>query len=67
MVTKKRHIAKAITWRIIGSMLTFATIYIVSGSVNLSFGATIVDSAIKIFVYYFHERLWYKTKWGVNK
>ena len=67
MVTKKRHIAKALTWRIVGSILTSITIYVVSGNLNVSVGAGIADSVIKIFAYYFHERLWYKTKWGVNK
>jgi len=67
MVTKKRHIAKALTWRVVGSILTSVTIYVVSGNINVSLGAGAVDSTIKIFAYYFHERLWYKTKWGVNK
>ena len=66
MVTKKRHIAKALTWRLIGSILTSITIYFVSGDINISLGAGIADSIIKIFAYYCHERLWYQTKWGVD-
>jgi len=66
MVAKKRHMAKAVTWRMLGIIMTSITLYIVSGDIGVSLGAGMIDSLVKLFAYYFHERLWYKSKWGVN-
>jgi uncharacterized membrane protein len=62
-----RHLAKAITWRVIASLTTFLIGWIVTGS--LDFGMTIgaADVLIKIVLYYFHERAWYHSTFGVLK
>lgn len=64
-VHPKRHLAKAITWRIIASLTTFLIGWAVTG--DLDFGMTIgaADVVIKIALYYFHERLWYHSKFGI--
>lgn len=64
-VLPRRHLAKAITWRLIASFTTFIIGWIVTGDLN--FGMTIgaADVIIKIALYYFHERLWYHSKFGV--
>ena len=67
-VNKRRHVAKTITWRMIASLDTFIITFLVTGS--LKFGASIMSIEIisKMFLYYFHERLWYKfSNFGVNK
>lgn len=66
-VLPKRHLAKAITWRIIASLTTFLIGWIVTG--NMEFGMTIggADVVIKIGLYYFHERAWYHTQYGIVK
>jgi uncharacterized membrane protein len=60
MVSHKRHIAKAISYRITGTIVTMLIGWIVTGSVAL--GAIIggVEVVLKTYVYYLHERLWYK-------
>ena len=67
-VSKKRHLAKAITWRIIASVVT-ALIAFTFGLPPKAVGAVFVaDLIIKFILYYGHERLWYKyIKYGVNK
>ena len=67
-VSKKRHLAKAITWRIIASIVT-ALIAFTFGLPPKAVGAVFVaDLIIKFILYYGHERLWYKyIKYGVNK
>jgi uncharacterized membrane protein len=64
-VKPKRHIAKAITWRIIASLTTFIIGWLVTG--DMEFGMTIgaFDVIIKIFIYYFHERAWYHSTFGI--
>tara|TARA_A100001201_G_scaffold78645_1_gene70477 strand:+ start:191 stop:400 length:210 start_codon:yes stop_codon:yes gene_type:complete len=68
MVSKKRHILKTITWRILGTLDTFLLSWIITGS--LSIGAAIGGFEIitKMILYYFHERIWYNySKFGVKK
>jgi uncharacterized membrane protein len=67
-VTRKRHLAKAITWRVTGTLDTMLIGWLVTGSLEL--GALIggVEVLTKTVLYYLHERLWYKhINFGVKK
>jgi len=68
MVSKSRHLAKAVTWRIIASIVT-ALIAYMFGLPPKAVGAVFVaDLIIKFVLYYIHERVWYKhIKFGVEK
>ena len=67
MITKTRHLAKAVTWRIIASVTTAIIAYtfgLPPKAVGLVFVADII---IKFVLYYIHERVWYKhIKYGVK-
>ena len=67
MVERKRHIAKTITWRVVGTIDTMLIGWLISGDamVGLSIGG--VEVITKMFLYYLHERAWYKSKYGVNE
>jgi uncharacterized membrane protein len=56
----KRHLAKTITWRIVGSIDTMIIGWLISGNplIGLSIGGTEVIT--KMVLYFFHERLWLK-------
>ena len=67
MVSYKTHIAKTISWRIIGTIDTV----IISGLITGSWGAGLaiggVEVISKMVLYFLHERIWYKfSKFGVN-
>jgi len=66
-VDAKRHLAKAVTWRIIASITT-AVIAFAFGLPPKAVGAVFVaDLIIKFVLYYAHERVWYKhIKYGVK-
>jgi len=66
-VSKKRHLAKAVTWRIIASITT-ALIAWTFGLPPKAVGAVFVaDLIIKFVLYYAHERAWYRySKFGVE-
>lgn len=66
-VSKKRHLAKAVTWRIIASVTT-ALIAFAFGLPPKAIGAVfVVDFVLKFVMYYFHERVWYKyIRFGVK-
>ena len=68
MVAKKRHLAKALSWRAVGTIDTMLLGWLISGDpmVGIKIGA--VELVTKIFLYYAHERAWYKfSKFGVRK
>jgi uncharacterized membrane protein len=66
-VDARRHLAKAVTWRIIASITT-ALIAWTFGLPPKAVGAVfIADLIIKFVLYYAHERVWYKhIKYGVK-
>ena len=57
----KRHVAKSLTWRLIGTIDTMLLSWFISGdlSVGLKIGA--FELLTKMIIYYFHERLWFKS------
>ena len=65
-ISRKRHLLKTCTWRIIGTLDTIVVAWIISGDpmIGMSIGAVEVIS--KMILYYFHERIWYLSKWGVQ-
>ena len=66
-VSPKRHLAKAVTWRIVASTIT-ALIAFAFGLPAKAIGAVFfVDLVLKFVLYYYHERLWYKyIRYGVK-
>ena len=68
MVSYKRHIAKTITWRIVGTIDTILLSWLITG--DLAVGLTIggVEVMTKMILYFAHERMWYKwIKFGLTK
>ncbi len=56
--TRLRSILKALTWRLIASLVTASIVFIITREAALSVSVGILDSLVKVFAYYFHERLW---------
>tara|TARA_B100001094_G_C17488013_1_gene465085 strand:+ start:222 stop:422 length:201 start_codon:yes stop_codon:yes gene_type:complete len=66
MVSKKRHILKALTWRLIASVTTFLIGWIATGDIRAGLSIGVFDFSIKLVLYYIHERVWYKSKYGIE-
>lgn len=67
-VSKKRSILKSISWRIIGTALTSFLFWMFTGNaINILVKFGIIDTIIKLTVYYYHERVWNKCTWGIDK
>ncbi len=64
MESHKRSIAKALSWRIIAVCITTLTVYMFTKEGDLALEVGVADSAIKIFIYYGHERLWNRVAHG---
>ena len=65
IVKRKRHLAKTISWRIIGTMDTMLLGWIISGNPMIGVKVGLAELVTKMVLYYFHERIWYKTKFGI--
>ena len=66
-----RHLYKTLTWRVLASLTTFILAIIFfkdePGAIEKASGVALVESVLKMLFYYFHERLWYKSKFGLDK
>lgn len=60
MVSYKRHIAKTISWRIIGTVDTIILSGFITGSWSTGLAIGGVEVFTKMVLYFIHERLWYK-------
>ena len=67
METHLRSIAKAVSWRIGGTAVTFAVTFVVSGEMNLAVKVGLLDTFVKIGAFYFHERIWHRIGFGKMK
>ncbi|GAA4280207.1 DUF2061 domain-containing protein [Gaetbulibacter aestuarii] len=65
--SKKRHLIKTITWRIIGTMDTMLLGWIISGNPLTGFSIGMAEVITKMVLYYTHERIWYKIDFGLEK
>lgn len=67
MVARRRHVAKALSWRIVGTVDTFLLAWLFTGSFEI--GALVGGTEVitKTFLYYLHERAWYNyIEFGVD-
>lgn len=62
-----RSIVKAISWRVVGTIDTLVVSYFVlggEGRLKEASAIAMVDFATKMILYFAHERVWNKIKWG---
>ena len=64
--SRKRHLAKTFTWRLIGTTDTMILAWIISGNPLTGLKIGFAEVVTKMFLYYFHERAWYKINYGLS-
>ncbi|MET1260768.1 DUF2061 domain-containing protein [Flagellimonas sp. DF-77] len=57
-IPHKRHIAKTITWRFVGTMDTILLSWFISGNPFVGLKIGVAESITKMVLYFLHERLW---------
>nr|WP_321229328.1 DUF2061 domain-containing protein [uncultured Psychroserpens sp.] len=65
--SRKRHIAKTFTWRLIGTVDTMLIAWMISGDPLTGLKIGFAEVVTKMLLYYFHERFWYKLNYGLSK
>jgi len=63
--SRKRHLAKTITWRIVGTIDTMILGWIVSGNPMTGIKIGGLEVITKMGLYYAHERAWFKVDYGL--
>ena len=65
--TQARSIAKAVSYRLLGSTLTGLILYAVTGKGAISAIGGVADMVLKIAAYFIHERIWNRIAFGRDK
>lgn len=68
--SRKRHIAKTITWRLVGTIDTIVISWFITGNPLTGLKIGLAEVTTKMILYYLHERVWFKinlTKAGIIK
>ena len=60
----KRSLAKAISWRVTGTVDTIVVALLVSGQAKVALSIGFIELFTKIGLYYLHERTWNRISFG---
>ena len=63
-VTRARSFAKALSYRIWGTVSSYAVVYVITKNATLSGVIAFWETVVKVFIYYAHERGWNYIQWG---
>lgn len=62
--SKRRSLAKAVSWRLVGLVMLGTITYFVTRSWEATGGITVVYHLLQVFLYFGHERVWERIRWG---
>lgn len=65
--TNIRTIAKGFSWRFFATVTTVLIVYLFFGRLDLAIAAGILETFSKVLLYYGHEKLWQRVRWGKKK
>jgi uncharacterized membrane protein len=62
--THSRSVLKAISWRTLGTLDTFAISWFMTGKMAMAGSIAGLEIVTKVAWYYLHERIWAAVSWG---
>ena len=62
--TNSRSFAKAVSWRVTGTLDTFLISWLITGELKLAGGIALTEVLTKVCLFWAHERVWNKINWG---
>jgi len=65
--TNRRSIAKGISWRVVATSTTIIIVYVFFGRLDLAIAAGMLETILKVALYWGHERVWHQVRWGKKK
>lgn len=64
METRRRSIAKALSWRCCATVITFLVVLMLTGELIFAAEIGLLDTTVKLAAYFFHERMWLRVSYG---
>ena len=65
--SKKRHVFKTFTWRMLGTLDTMFLAWLITGNPLTGFHVGLAEVVTKMVLYYLHERSWYRFDFGLEQ
>lgn len=62
-----RSVVKTISWRMLGTIDTIIISWIIVGNIHFALSIGGVELFTKMILYYFHERMWSRSSFGMAK
>ncbi len=62
--TRTRSVLKAVSWRTLATLTTALIVFLFTGRVALALTVGVLEVFAKMALYFFHERLWQKIRFG---
>ena len=67
MESRRRSVAKAVSYRLFASVLTTLIAWALTGQASTGVKIGLLDGLTKLFAYFLHERAWARVKYGLPK
>ena len=65
--TNIRSVVKGISWRVVATTTTILIVYFFFDRLDLAIAAGLIETVLKVGLYWAHERIWQKLRWGKKK
>ena len=62
--TRRRSVLKSLSWRFLAALITSSVVYVLTGKGDFAAKVGAVDTAVKLFIYFLHERAWDRINYG---
>jgi uncharacterized membrane protein len=62
--TKRRSIVKSLSWRLVAAIITTSIAFLMTGQMEFAAKIGLADTAIKLLIYFAHERIWIRIPYG---
>jgi len=59
-----RSVLKSLSWRLVGTLDTILISWLITGETTVALAIGSIEMVTKMFLYFFHERIWNAIKWG---
>ncbi len=62
--TRRRSVLKSLSWRFLAALITSGVVYVLTGKGDFAAKVGLVDTAVKLVIYFMHERAWDRISYG---
>lgn len=62
-----RSLTKAVSWRVTGTLDTILISFLITGKIKMAVSIGFIELFTKICLYYLHERVWERIRFGRMK